>query len=624
MTLPTSAADHLPALHLLQGMLWPEPGISSEPTLYVRLSGPAGLGASRRRIQVGAGAELGFDTAFNLFNLGKWQHGAGLSDLSLSLRGQGEFALVVRQHAPRRSDETILSEIVTLTEGQPLIVDLTGHIQHALGGVLTFALTSFGTGHLDDIAWLTRQAPRRQPQIALSITTFRREEAVQASVRRFRDYVATSPLAAHLHLQVVDNGQSAGIEPCAHVTPIPNENLGGAGGFARGLIEAEARGATHVLFMDDDASVHMDALQRTWAWLAHASDDNAAVAGALTNAQFKHLIWENGARFHIQCRPESMGTDLRDFDEAAAMEFASTGGKPGNYYGGWWYFAFPIAATRFRPFPYFVRGDDVGFSLANDFSITTLPGVVSFQDANFADKESLNTLYLDLRSHMANHIAIPGVEIPRTTLASIPLRFFGRSLLQCHYETMEALNLSFEDVMRGPDFFEENADMAARRADLARIRDVETFRPLAGPPPADHIRWNPANPVVRLVMKLTLNGHLIPFWRRIGNRRVLPAGRRGEIRQTWAAAQVTYLDGKGNAFTVHHSKRKAARQLWRMTRNMWHLWRHHDAIRADWREGYLRLASDAFWRRRLGLDPAPAPVDRVAVQPADQPVAKAG
>lgn len=604
-TPPDAVFSPSAGLHLLQGMLWPEPGISTEPTVYFRLTGAAGFSAATRQIRFGTGGQAAFDTAFNLFNLGKWQHGAGLEELSLSLTGMGRFELSVSQVAPHRSRERIYNEIVDIAPDQPLVVDLGAVMERGLGGLLVFSLRSFGEGQLSDFGWMTPQAPRRQPQIALSITTFRREEAVQISVRRFEDYIRTSPLAPFLHLQVVDNGHSADIAASDHVTPIQNENLGGAGGFARGLIEAERRGASHVLFMDDDASVHMQALDRTWAWLAYARDENAAVAGALTNAQFKHTIWENGARFHVSCRPESIGTDLREFEAVSLMEFASTGPKPQNYYGGWWYFAFPVAAARFRPFPYFVRGDDVGFSIANDFSITTLPGVVSFQDANFADKESLSTLYLDLRSHMANHLAIPQIAVSPLRLTLIPFRFFGRGLLQCHYETMAALNLAMEDVIRGPAFFEENADMAARRADLAKLRQDEAFRPLQGPPPVDRVRLNPDRAWVRTLMKLTLNGHLIPFWRRIGNHRVLPAGRRGQVHHTWAAAHVTYLDGAGNTFTVHHSKRKAARQVWRMVGNMWRLWRRHDQIREDWRTGYQRLASDGFWTRRLGLD-APA------------------
>lgn len=596
-------AEDLPeGHHLLQALLWPEPGISTEPELYLRTSGAAGFSIAQRSLRFSPGGQASFDTAFNLFNLGKWQHGAGLSDLSLWLDGSGRFELSVTQMALRRSDERVVNELIDLQPGQPLQIPLGPVLRKELGGVLVFSLRALEDGTLTEARWTTMQAPRRHPQIALSITTFRREEAVRASVRRFERFAAGSPLAAFLHLQVVDNGKSAGIPDSDHVTALPNENLGGSGGFARGLIEAEARGASHVLFMDDDASVHMDALQRVWSWLAHASAENAAVAGALTNARRKYEVVDNGATFHLRYRPGHIGTDLRDLDEVARMEFETTGPVPGNFYGGWWFFAFPVAAVRFRPFPYFVRGDDVGFSIANNFSTVTLPGVVSFQDVNFADKQGATTLYLDLRSHMGNHLAIPRLQISRLRMVLIPLRFAALSTLQCHYETVAALNLAVEDVLRGPDFFAANADMAARRADLAALLDDEAFRP--GPVPSERIRFRPGNPLLRFLMKVTLNGHLIPFFRRIGNRRVLAAGRRGDIRQTWAAAQITYVDEQGNVSTVRHSKRRAARQIWRLSGNLWRLWRDHDRLRDAWRSGYTRLASDAFWRGRLGLDTA--------------------
>ena len=50
------------------------------------------------------------------------------------------------------------------------------------------------------------------------------------------------------------------------------------------------------------------------------------------------------------------------------MEFATTGPAPDNFYGGWWYFAFPVDQVKHQPFPFFVRGDDVSFSLVHDFN----------------------------------------------------------------------------------------------------------------------------------------------------------------------------------------------------------------------------------------------------------------
>lgn len=593
-------------LHRLQSLLWPEHEISSERDLYLRLKGAAGFSQTRRRVEMESGGEVSFDTAFNLFNFGKWRRHCGLADMHLHLEGQGRFELVIFQAGPDKSSSRIYNELVEFDAEEGLTIDLSALLYPEQGGVVYFGLTAMGAGYLTDAVWMTRQKPLREPHLTLSITTFRREAAVRRSVQRFEDFMRDSHLSRYLHLVVVDNGQSADIQPSAHVTPIPNENLGGSGGFARGLLEAERRGDTHCLFMDDDASIHMPALERAWVFLAYAKRANSAVAGALTMANYRWAMWENGAVFRYSCKPQSLGTDLRLFPQVSKMEFESNKPAPHNYYGGWWFFAFPLAHAERRPFPFFVRGDDISFSIANDFNIVTLPGVVCFQDADFADKESLQTLYLDLRSHMAHHLALPSMEVGAVMAGSIPMRFFVRALLQCHYETAEALNLSFEDVMRGPQFFAENADMSARRADLNAIRKDEAWKKIEGPLPAERIRFDPNQLWVRWFMKLTLNGLLLPFFSRWGNRRVLQAGRRGNIRETWAAGQVTYLNGQGQYFTVRHSKVAAVRQSWRMLKNLTRFGWGYKQFRQDWRDGYRELTTDQFWKAKLNVQDQPA------------------
>lgn len=590
-------------LHVLQSLLWPEPGISTERDLYVRLEGAVALSMTGQRLHFGAGGAARFDTAANLFNLGKWQRNCGLSDLRLRLEGRGRFELVVIQAPARRSRERLVNEVVELEPGWPLSLDLSALLLHEPRSVVCFTLLALGEGELTGAAWETAQPPKHLPQLALSITTFRREAAVEASVARFESFMAQSPLAPFLHLFVVDNGRSAEIRPSAHVTPIGNENLGGSGGFARGLLAAEDRGATHCLFMDDDASIHMGALERTWAFLAHADNPRTAVAGGLTMANHRWAIWESGAIFRQNCKPQWLGTDLRDSGEVLQMEQESTGPKPHDFYGGWWYFAFPVAHAKYRPFPFFVRGDDVSFSIANDFDIVTLPGVVCFQDADFSDKESLQSLYLDLRSHLVHHLALPDMDIGRIATLKIPAWFFLRSMMQCHYETLEALNLAIEDVLSGPDFFAANADMADRRATLGQIRKTEAWRPLQEAPPPSRRRFDPRqNRFWRMVMKYSLNGHLLPFFGLWGNHVTLDSGQRGQLHEVWGAARITYISSDGEqSFTVRHSKRAAMRQGLRMLRNGLRLSRSYVAQKQQWRSGYEQLASTSFWKGRLGL-----------------------
>ena len=504
---------------------------------------------------------------------------------------------------PNRSDERIASVQVRLEDGTPQALPLDPALAPGREVTLWAEVTALDPagGRITAADWCTPTPPRQSPELMLSVTTFRREDAATRTADRFEDFAAAAPMGDRLHMCVVDNGQSLTRPDSAHVTLLPNANLGGAGGFARGLREARARGATHCLFMDDDAAVHMDAVARTWTFLAYATDPAMAVAGALAHARQKWMVWESGATFHRLCRPEHGQMDLRLSSTLREVAFGAARDYPANFYGGWWYFAFPVAAVRHDPFPFFVRGDDVSFGLMNDFTCATLPGVMCHQDADFWLKESAQTLYLDLRGHLAHHLVAPQIAIGRTGLMKIVAWFYLRSLFSHHYETIAALALSLDDAIAGPDFFEANADMSMRRAQIAALIDEEAWRD--GPAPGQgRTRLPPDRLWVRVLMKLTLNGHLLPFFRRIGDHRVLPAAKRGVRRPLWGAARITYLADDGRHYTVTHSKRRA----WRVSRAYWsaawRLWRNHDRIRDDWRQGYARLTRPESWKRLLGLD----------------------
>ncbi|WP_353351240.1 hypothetical protein [Aquicoccus sp. SU-CL01552] len=592
-----------PAVTTLQSLIWPEQGICTERDLYVRLHGPAGFSAEEGMVHFSVDSRAEFNTWFNLFNIGKWQHNCALSDLQLSLEGAGRFEVSVFLALPERSWERLVNEVVSLSATAPTLIDLSHVFDLELTeGVLFFELRALSRGKLTAADWVTADAPRRVPELMLSITTFRREAAVQRTARRFGSYISTSPLKDHIRLTVVDNGQSVTIPESSNVTVVPNENLGGAGGFSRGLLAARDSGASHCLFMDDDASVHMASLDRTWRFLAYAIDPATAVAGAMINASHRWAIWENGAVFNTRCMPLYMGTDLRDPGQSFGMEYATTGPAPANFYGGWWYFAFPVDKVAHQPFPFFVRGDDVSFSLVHDFNIVTLNGVVSFQDS-FTDKESPLTWYLDLRSHMAHHLSLPSMEIGALRTLKIAVWFFLRNLPRMHYETIAAINLALADVLRGPEFFDANADMAQRRADIKALTRQEAWVKSTGQDPSDSKwRMNPHNRWTRLVMKLTLNGHLLPLFSLFGNRIVLEAQDRGSIHLAWGASEITYLSAnKRQCYTVRHSKRAFLRESARFTALALTFLRRYPRLVKQYRKGYDELTGEGYWRAKLGM-----------------------
>lgn len=586
----------------LQSLLFPELGLSTERDVYVRLEGPAYLRQDKKELHFAKSGFARFDTYANGFSIGKWRTHCGLSDISLRLDGRGTFGLQVFLVIPDMSWICLVSDVVVLQDGVPLPQALPFPDGLPEAGVLHFELRAFDDDAvLRGADWTTRDAPKRIPDIMLSITTFRRETSVARSVARFIAFQEHSPLAPHFHLTVVDNGQSVTLPEHQSLTVIPNANLGGSGGFARGLLEARSRQASHCLFMDDDAAVQMPALERTWAFLAYANEENTAIAGAVANAQHRWMLWENGALFNFHCHSLGMGSDLRHAETVRAIEAWSSQPQSPTLYGGWWYFAFPIAYAKFMPFPFFVRGDDISFSLANDFRILTLPGVICYQDDDFTTKQSPSTIYLDVRGHIAHHLVFPHMEIGRMGAVRIAAWFFASSLLKHHYETLAAINLSLGDMIEGPDFFRRNADMAERRSVLRTLTNDETWRPIGEQTKAPDRRWiSPDRVLSRSLMKLTLNGHLLPGFRFFGNRVTLPAADRALRRPLWGASQITYTTpDRKQSYTVTHSKSRALRESLRFLRHVWTIFKDYDKIRSRWREGYVTNTTETAWETLL-------------------------
>ncbi|OZA05969.1 MAG: hypothetical protein B7Y02_15160, partial [Rhodobacterales bacterium 17-64-5] len=322
-----------------------------------------------------------------------------------------------------------LTREITLTEGQPGTIDLTTWLAGVGPAVLFATLVARTAGRITGLDWTTGQPPLRHPRLMLCMTTFRREEAAAASALRLDACMAGHALAEAIHLVVVDNGRSLALPDLAHVTLIGNRNLGGSGGFARGLAHAVEQGFTHGLFMDDDAWVDWASIVRTWTFLAYVTEPAVAVAGLLTRGDAPTVVWENGALFRGNCGSLFKDMSLLDSDGLAAVETSTGRAALPNVYGAFWFFAFPIAAVRHWPFPFFVRGDDINFSIVNPFRILTLPGVISYQAQDFSDKDTPLAQYLSLRCDLLQVLLLDHMPYRFRWALWVPASFFMRMLV---------------------------------------------------------------------------------------------------------------------------------------------------------------------------------------------------
>ena len=604
--MPSSAAQDRPAPILLQNLALPDPAICGESDLYLHRDTRVTLDLDAGELQFLEGGTAWFDGYMTLFNLGIWTRACHLGGLALRLEGEGEMALQIWRERAMGDMEILVERLVTLTP-EGLVTDLgqaLGGTPEAglpeMDGLLKLRLVARETARLTGGGYVaTDTAPAREVSLGVAITTFRREAEVAATAARMAAFLDREgeALGARVHLHVIDNGGTAAIPDHPHVSRIENPNLGGAGGFARGLALAQDGGFSHCLFMDDDASFQMESLTRTIAFLRLARSDKAAVSGAMVSEACKWRMWENGSVFNQVCRPQFVGTDLRHSPAVTEMELAAARPKPEGFYAGWWFFAFPVSEVRAFPFPFFVRGDDISFSLAHEFDTVTLSGVVSFQE-DFSAKESPLTLYLDLRNHLHQHLVHPGLEIGARGTIKVAMRFILRSVVRMHYDSAEAQLEAWEDVMRGPGFFAENADMSVRRPQISALARGEAWREVVPLGPGE-----PARPgaIKTQLMKFTLNGHLVPFFARFGGETAVPARDRGLIWPVWGQRAARFYDGTGRrGYEVRHDKARFIAIMRRAARLGLRWRRAYPELRDAHRAGYAEMAARPFWETRFG------------------------
>jgi galactofuranosylgalactofuranosylrhamnosyl-N-acetylglucosaminyl-diphospho-decaprenol beta-1,5/1,6-galactofuranosyltransferase len=203
--------------------------------------------------------------------------------------------------------------------------------------------------------------------LTLVICTFHREEFV---LRNLSGLEEAGVLGDHIEVLVIDNSSgeslSAKLAGMAHVRVIPQGNLGGAGGFTRGIYEAMkaacGTGSTeacepYVLLMDDDIEFDPEVVRRTLDLLANGGE-KLCIAGQLYNIHPPHDLFEAGATFG-----ERKPFDWKPYLKPTCCSASLKAGQNEIDYGGWWYFCFPLKAVGQvgLPLPIFIRGDDVDY-----------------------------------------------------------------------------------------------------------------------------------------------------------------------------------------------------------------------------------------------------------------------
>lgn len=533
------------------------------------------------------------DTYFNSISIGKWKKHTIVDNLFFTIKFKGKIKIewfVERLHFSSRILKEVILESESLKE-HTVPVEMWNQLED---GMLAFNLYALDNSEITTFSYKTETEKKQEIKLGIVITHFNRQQYVLPALDRLKSELFNDPYYANnVEIYVIDNSQN--LPNIDAITIIPNENLGGSGGFTRGLMELKEQGHfTHCLFMDDDASFEVEAIKRALSFLSFAKEENLAMAGAMLREAEMFVQFENGAKFDGMCKPLKANLDLRKIHSLLINEQEEQ-----VDYGGWWFFAFPISKVKHYAFPYFVRGDDSGFSLSHDFKIVTLNSISSWQE-DFALKNGPLPHYLDTRYHLMHHLhnlvdtSFLGIF---KTSASLCLK----NLLTYHYDTGLASIIAIEDVLKGSHFWKENVDMAQKRMEIQKIISSEKVIDI----PYDisnNVVWGNPNETKlnKLVRLITLNGHLLPkiffkkdtVWQN--------KGFGGNLREVFRHKKVLYIHWPTQkGFILEHDKKKFFSYTWRYFKAMYKLFKNYDQLQKEYQSSYTELTSENFWKAQF-------------------------
>ncbi|MEJ2767088.1 glycosyltransferase family 2 protein [Mycetohabitans sp. B46] len=498
---------------LLQDIVWSTAEVGAPDALYFRATP---RNAWRIRPESGAvwsgdpvemDGTLDFSTFFGGFSLTTWCRECGLNGITLEIAFEGDALLTIWHDNGREPRQLLWSgdvEALPRTDSGHVHVNLSG-----LAGKSGLLYPEFQPTSprftLKSVRYMTDQPPRRKVRLAVVMPTFKREAYVRRSMALLERVIRANPAGA-IELIVVDNGQTLGREAPSGIRIVPNRNYGGAGGFARGVLEAlsEQDPFTHVLFCDDDIAVEPESYSRLFNLLHYVGDDRI-VAGGMLNMQDKGKLHELGARVRgLRFWSVKGGADLTSQEDVIRYDEP----EYATFYG-WWFTCYPLAQLREKlmPFPFFVGFDDVemGMRLSNEMSTVALTGIAVWHE-EFHKKETNWRWYY----HARNGLAANYMYVNNDRAVTDVFRQVLGALLTYRYERAANLLDGVHDAQKGPQFIRElvpdefHAAKAKAQKQLMRPVSAMQFVSEKFAPKMTNSRLR------KLLVMATLNGHLLP------------------------------------------------------------------------------------------------------------------
>ena len=559
---------------------------------------------------------VNFASYFNCLQLDNWKTHTFAENFKLKLvfKGKGVIELAEYYRNSKNVNRGVmLREVISSDDKTEVIIDIPASDKP----LVSFSITALEDFFLYEGTYLAEVAEEniRNVKISLASTTFKKEAYIKKNIQLLKDNVLCegSDIKDKIFIHVIDNGRTLNAEEleCENLKIYPNPNVGGSGGFTRGMIEAlelEDK-PTHVLLMDDDVLIMCESLFRTFYLLEILRPEyhDSFVSGAMFDYDLREKQYEDVGYVHREdgsYGPLKDRLEMNDMDALLDNEEMAKR-KQEHCYAGWWYCCIPSHLIEKNGFslPLFIRGDDVEFSLRNKATFLTLNGICIWH-VGFAGKFNAamelyqvhrNSLVIQATSGICQDVNF--IERMRT--------LFLKEITRFSYNNAEQILDAIDDFMMGPEYIKNIVgeqclrEHSGKNDKLLPISELPSEYNLKN---ADPYSYKRLNILQKAWYVLTINGHLLPNF----------------LLRRWPeiiAFDWFFVPGKNymrrNLIAVNPNDNTACMRvinrkrcfalLKRFRKTMSNYKKNHVAVEQAYKNEFANITSKEFWKEYLGI-----------------------
>lgn len=419
---------------------------------------------SRHSYRVPPSHRTSFGTYFNAFPAAYWARYTNVDSVQLVLQVRGTGVVLIQRSNPFGQSYRVQSAQIDTPTATTLTFDLPLDTFGDGGWYWWDAVAADSELIIESALWQTDAKARvGDAKATIAITTHNRPADCLAVLTQLSNYPPLFDYVAEI--VVVDQGdkQVRAQTNFAQVAEllgdklriIEQPNLGGSGGFSRGMMEALATDTAAVLLLDDDVRVEPEGVCRAVQFY-RMSREEIIVGGHMFSMYERaklHAFAEGIDVGAFWWGPAEGTRHGHDFSQQSLRTTKWMHERSDATYNGWWMCLIPTAVLRKigLSLPLFIKWDDSEFGLrAKRAGITTvsLPGAALWHVPWTAKDDSLDwQAYFHERNRLI--AALMHSDAPKRLIQA---SFAGqvKHLVSMQYSVVELRDLAIRDVLGGP------------------------------------------------------------------------------------------------------------------------------------------------------------------------------